>query len=44
MKQSSSADHMLNEAPPTEAQRNMGMLTAGITALVAVGTVIYWVS
>ncbi|WP_283815965.1 MULTISPECIES: hypothetical protein [unclassified Bradyrhizobium] len=32
------------EALPTEAERNYGMLTAGVMALVAVGMAIYWIA
>jgi hypothetical protein len=37
-------DHSAKEQGPTETQRNYGMLTAGVIALLAVGTAIYWVS
>jgi hypothetical protein len=37
-------DHSVKEQGPTETQRNYGMLTAGVIALLAVGTAIYWVS
>jgi hypothetical protein len=43
MKQDS-VDHTLREQPPSEAQRNYGMLTAGVIALVAIGTAIYWIA
>jgi hypothetical protein len=39
-----SVDHSLREAPPNEPERNVGMLTAGVIALVVVGTAIYWIS
>ena len=32
------------EALPTETERNYGLLTAGVIALVVVGTAIYWIS
>jgi hypothetical protein len=37
-------EHTARERPPTQAQRNYGMLTAGAIALVVLGTAIYWVS
>jgi hypothetical protein len=39
-----SVDHTLREQPPSEAQRNYGMLTAGVVALIAIGTTIYWIA
>jgi hypothetical protein len=39
-----SVDHTLREQPASESQRNYGMLTAGIIALVAIGTAIYWIA
>jgi hypothetical protein len=39
-----SVDHSLREEPPNEPERNAGMLTAGVIALVVVGTAIYWIS
>ena len=44
MKSDPSLDHTLREQPPTEKERNLGVLTAGIIALVAVSTAIYWAS
>ncbi|HMC28490.1 MAG TPA: hypothetical protein VKM56_11925 [Verrucomicrobiae bacterium] len=32
------------EAPPTKAEQKYGTLTAGVIALVVVGTAIYWIS
>jgi hypothetical protein len=43
MKQES-IDHTLREQPPSEAQRNYGMLTTGVIALIAIGTTIYWIA
>jgi hypothetical protein len=40
MKQDPSLDHTLREEPPAEAERNLGMLTASVIALVVVGTAI----
>jgi hypothetical protein len=37
-------EHAAREALPTEAERNYGLLTAGVITLVVVGTTIYWVS
>ena len=37
-------EHATKEALPTEAERNYGALTAGVIALVVVGTAIYWIS
>jgi len=37
-------EHAAREALPTGTERNYGTLTAGILALVAVGTAIYWLS
>jgi hypothetical protein len=44
MKQDPMDEHAANEALPTEAERNYGLLTAGVVALVVVGTAIYWMS
>jgi hypothetical protein len=44
MKQDSSLDHTLREQPPGETERKVGILTAGVIALVVLGTTIYWVS
>ncbi len=44
MKHDPSVDHTPREEPPTEKERNVGMLTAGVIALVVVGTAICWVS
>ena len=38
------ADHMVRERPPADAQRNYGMLTAGVLVIAAIGTAIYWVA
>jgi hypothetical protein len=43
MKQDS-VDHTLREQPTSESQRNYGMLTADVIALVAIGTAIYWIA
>jgi len=37
-------EHATTEALPTEAERNYGMLTAGVFALVVIGTAVYWIS
>ena len=37
-------EHGASEALPTEKERNYGALTAGVIALVVIGTAIYWVS
>jgi hypothetical protein len=34
----------VREALPSEAERNYGMLAAGVMALVAVGMAIYWIA
>jgi hypothetical protein len=44
MKQDPTDEQAAREALPTEAGRNYGLLTAGVIALVVVGTTIYWVS
>ena len=44
MKQDPIGEHAASEALPTEAERNYGVLTAGVIALVVVGTAIYWIS
>jgi hypothetical protein len=44
MKHDTSVDHTLREEPPNETERNAGMLTAGVIALVVVGTAIYWMA
>jgi len=37
-----SIDHTLREEPPTETERNLGLMTAGVIALVVIGTALYW--
>jgi hypothetical protein len=44
MKQDPIDEHAASEPLPTEAERNYGVLTAGVVALVVVGTAIYWIS
>jgi hypothetical protein len=44
MKHDPAIDHTLNEEPPRESERNLGVLTAGVIALVVMGTAIYWVA
>ncbi|WP_256379160.1 MULTISPECIES: hypothetical protein [unclassified Bradyrhizobium] len=44
MEHDPSVDHTLQEAPPTETERKMGMLTTGVIALLVVGTAIYWMA
>jgi hypothetical protein len=44
MKQDPIDEHAATEALPTEAERNYGTLTAGVIALVVVGTAIYWLA
>jgi hypothetical protein len=44
MKQDPIDERATSEALPTEAERNYGMLTAGVLALVAIGTAVYWMS
>jgi hypothetical protein len=44
MKQEPFDEHAAREALPTEAERNYGALTAGVIALVVVGTTVYWIS
>lgn len=39
-----SLDHTLDEEPPTEMERSFGVLTAGMIALLAMATAIYWVA
>jgi hypothetical protein len=43
MKQDPVNEHAVREELPTETERNFGMLTAGVIALVVIGT-IYLVS
>jgi hypothetical protein len=44
MKQELIGEHAVREELPTETERNYGMLTIGVVALVVLGTAIYWVS
>jgi hypothetical protein len=44
MKQDPIEEHATSEALPTETERNYGVLTAGVIALVVVGTAFYWIS
>jgi hypothetical protein len=44
MKQDPFDEHAATEVLPTEAERSYGVLTAGVIALVVIGTAIYWVS
>jgi hypothetical protein len=44
MKQDPVNEHAVGEQPPTETERSYGILTAGILALIAIGTTIYLVS
>jgi hypothetical protein len=44
MKQEPFDERAAREAQPTEAERNYGALTAGVIALVVVGTTVYWIS
>jgi hypothetical protein len=44
MKRDPSGDHTLKEEPPSETERNTGVLTAGVIALVVMATAIYWVT
>lgn len=44
MKQEPIDEHPADEALPTTAERNYGVLSAGVIALVVVGTAVYWVS
>ncbi len=44
MKQDPIDEQAANEALPTAAERNYGVLTAGVVALVVIGTAIYWIS
>jgi hypothetical protein len=44
MKQDPIDEHAASEALPTKAERNYGLLTAGVVALAVVGTAIYWMS
>jgi hypothetical protein len=44
MKHDPTDEHTVREQPPTEAQRNYGMLTTGTIALLVLGTALYWVS
>ena len=37
-------ENATREALPNEKERNYGMLTAGVMALVAVGMAIYWIA
>jgi hypothetical protein len=39
-----SVDHTVREQSPTETQRNYGTLAAGVIALAAIGTAIYWIA
>ena len=44
MKQQPIDEQAAREALPTETKRNFGLPTAGVIALVVVGTAIYWIS
>jgi hypothetical protein len=44
MKQDPIDENAAREELPTEAERNYGVLTAGVVALVVIGTTIYWMS
>ena len=44
MKKEPVDEHAAREVPPTETERNFGVLAAGLVALAAVGTAIYWMS
>jgi hypothetical protein len=44
MKQVPVNEHAVGEELPTETERNYGILTAGVIALVVIGTTIYLVS
>jgi len=44
MKQEPIDEHAASESLPTETERNYGVLTAGIIALVVIGTAVYWIS
>lgn len=44
MKQDQVNEHAVWEELPTETERNYGMLTAGVIALVVIGTTIFLVS
>ncbi|CAN7718917.1 hypothetical protein LJR220_007141 [Bradyrhizobium sp. LjRoot220] len=44
MKQEPIVEQAARETPPTEAELNYGLLTAGAIALMVVGTAIYWIS
>ena len=44
MKQEPIEEHAASEALPTERERNVGVLTAGVVALAVVGLAIYWIS
>jgi hypothetical protein len=44
MKQDPIEEHAASEALPTETERSYGVLTAGVIALVVVGTAFYWIS
>jgi hypothetical protein len=44
MKQDPIDEHAAREALPTEAERNYGVLTAGVVALVVIGTAVYGIS
>jgi hypothetical protein len=44
MKHDPPTEHTLREEPPTETDRTVGMLTAGVIALVVIGTTIYWIA
>lgn len=43
MKKEPVDEHAAREVPPTETERNFGVLVAGLVGLVAVGTAIYWI-
>jgi hypothetical protein len=44
MKQDPIDEHAAREASPSETERNYGVLTAGVVALMVIGTAIYWIS
>lgn len=44
MKKEPVDEHAVREVPPSETERSFGVLAAGLVALAAVGTAIYWIS
>jgi hypothetical protein len=44
MKEEPVDEHAVRDAPPTETEKKVGVVSAGVVALVVVGMAIYWIS